>query len=174
MVAMSKNLLLFLILLLLTSGCRRAGNGGNEFGTGDWVKAHVVELKSLKDEIRSQQTLTKLVWSDSGYLTAIYADESIEEGYVQGGDQPQFPRTATARSAEAMAWYNRLHGMGFAGFAKYEDTFIYLQQASYVALLEEADVRSREHYEKWAREQMGTRNSCMKIQDGVYICTDTF
>jgi hypothetical protein len=132
----------------------------------DWIQANRSLLAKLVDEIQSQGSLRRVIWSDRReFVTVIYRDDRIIDGYLDDNNW------TTKEATEITDWIARLKSAGCHGFddnGPAEVTRLFVSSTAYIGI--PSGGRFSEQYAEWAkndRNDYGYR--CIDLGNGWYL-----
>lgn len=155
--------------LLAVTGC--TDNNRHLSSKIAWIQANRSSLAKLIDEIQSQDSLRRVVWSERReFVTAIYRDGQIIEGYLNDNTWP--PKEAT----EIADWIARLKSAGCHGFddgGPTEVTRLYVDIITYIGIPSEGGFAQQ--YAEWAKKDRNAYGyRCIDLEHGWYLTTEKY
>ena len=133
-----------------------------------WIQANRSSLAKLVDDIQVQDTLRRVVWSEKEFMTAIYKDGRIFEGYLNDNNWP------IEEAKEIADWFARLKSAGCYGFddgGPNEVTQLFIGITTYIGIPSEG--RFTEQYAEWAKNDRNDYGyKCIDLENGWYLTTE--
>ncbi len=157
-------------ILAVVIGWFESGDKGLDFDElVAFSKNHRPALAALVSDIQKQPALSRVIWSDREFITVIYRDGRIVDGYADD----------TKWQTDIRAWIERLKSLGCHGFddmrsdngSGSEDMRLYLDIRTYIAV-PLAD-RYLKQYAAWAKAGKNSDGyRCIDLGQGWYLSTE--